>query len=55
MADRFDALVVGAGFAGLRVLQLLRAQGLRAAALEAASGVGGTWWWNRYPGARCDV
>ena len=52
---RRDVLVVGAGFAGLRLLHLLRGAGRSALALEAAEGVGGTWWWNRYPGARCDV
>ena len=50
-----DALIVGAGFAGLYQLHALRDQlGLSAHVLEAADGVGGTWWWNRYPGARCD-
>jgi cation diffusion facilitator CzcD-associated flavoprotein CzcO len=50
-----DALIIGAGFAGLYALHLLRdRQRLRALVLEAASGVGGTWYWNRYPGARCD-
>jgi cation diffusion facilitator CzcD-associated flavoprotein CzcO len=51
----FDALVVGAGFAGLYMLHRLRGLGLSARVLEAGSGVGGTWFWNRYPGARCDV
>ena len=50
-----DVLVVGAGFAGLYLLHRLRALGLTARALEAGQGVGGTWYWNRYPGARCDV
>ena len=50
-----DALVVGAGFAGLYALHRLRGLGLKAKALEAGAGVGGTWYWNRYPGARCDV
>ena len=50
-----DALVIGAGFSGLYQLHCLRDRlGLRVAVLEAASGVGGTWYWNRYPGARCD-
>jgi cation diffusion facilitator CzcD-associated flavoprotein CzcO len=50
-----DALVVGAGFAGLYQLLCLRDRlGLSVKALEAGSGVGGTWYWNRYPGARCD-
>ena len=50
-----DVLIVGAGFAGLAALHRLRGLGLRARVLEAAQGVGGTWYWNRYPGARCDV
>jgi cyclohexanone monooxygenase len=54
-AERFDAVVVGAGFAGLYMLHRLRGLGLTAIAFEAAEGVGGTWYWNRYPGARCDV
>ena len=54
-ADRFDAIVVGAGFAGLYMLHALRKRGFRARVLESAPGVGGTWYWNRYPGARCDI
>ena len=54
-AEHFDVLIVGAGFAGLYLLHRLRGQGMSAVALEAADGVGGTWYWNRYPGARCDV
>jgi cation diffusion facilitator CzcD-associated flavoprotein CzcO len=50
-----DAVVVGAGFAGLYALHKLRSRGLTARVLEAAPGVGGTWYYNRYPGARCDV
>jgi len=50
-----EAVVVGAGFAGLYMLYKLLQQGLSAEVLEAADGVGGTWYWNRYPGARCDV
>jgi cyclohexanone monooxygenase len=50
-----DAVIVGAGFAGLYMLYRLRALGFSARVYEAASGVGGTWYWNRYPGARCDV
>ena len=50
-----DAVVVGAGFAGLCMLHRLRGLGLSARVFEAGSGVGGTWFWNRYPGARCDV
>ena len=49
-----DVVVVGAGFAGLYMLHRLRRLGLSAVVLEAADGVGGTWYWNRYPGARCD-
>jgi len=54
-ATELDALVIGAGFAGLYQLLCLRDRlGLSVKALEAGSGVGGTWYWNRYPGARCD-
>lgn len=50
-----DAVIVGAGFSGLYQLHCLRERlGLTAAILEAGDGVGGTWYWNRYPGARCD-
>lgn len=52
----FDAIVVGAGFAGLYALHKLRDQlGMRVRVIEAGDGVGGTWYWNRYPGARCDI
>ncbi|HEY5857341.1 MAG TPA: NAD(P)/FAD-dependent oxidoreductase [Aldersonia sp.] len=52
----FDAIVIGAGFAGLYALHKLRDQlGLSALVFDAASDVGGTWYWNRYPGARCDI
>ena len=51
----YDAIVVGAGFSGLYLLHRLRQQGLRVRVFEAGDGVGGTWFWNRYPGARCDV
>ena len=54
-ADALDAVIVGAGLAGLYMLHRLRGIGLRARVYEAASDVGGTWYWNRYPGARCDV
>jgi cation diffusion facilitator CzcD-associated flavoprotein CzcO len=54
-AATFDAVVVGAGFAGLYTLIRLRALGMSARVYEAGSEVGGTWYWNRYPGARCDV
>ena len=54
-ARNVDAVVVGAGFAGLYALHRLRALGLNVQVFEAGSDVGGTWFWNRYPGARCDV
>ena len=57
-ADRarsLDVVVVGAGFGGLYALHRLRGIGLSVQVYEAGSGVGGTWFWNRYPGARCDV
>jgi cation diffusion facilitator CzcD-associated flavoprotein CzcO len=54
-APDLDVLVVGAGFAGMYLLHRLRRLGLRARVLEVGGGVGGTWYWNRYPGARCDV
>ena len=51
-----DAVVVGAGFAGLYMLHTLRDKlGMKAEVFEAADDVGGTWYWNRYPGARCDI
>jgi cation diffusion facilitator CzcD-associated flavoprotein CzcO len=52
---RFDAIVIGAGFSGLYALHRLRELGLRAVAIERADKVGGTWLFNRYPGARCDI
>lgn len=52
--SEFDVIIVGAGFAGLYQLYRLRKIGLSARVLEAGDGVGGTWYWNRYPGARCD-
>ena len=51
----YDVIVVGAGFAGMYMLHELRKTGLNVLVLEEATGVGGTWYWNRYPGARCDV
>jgi cyclohexanone monooxygenase len=52
---RFDAVIVGAGFSGLYMLHRLRDRlGLSARIIEAGNGIGGTWYWNRYPGARCD-
>ena len=53
--DNLDAIVVGAGLAGLYQLHRLRELGLRVLVIEAGDDVGGTWYWNRYPGARCDV
>ena len=55
MSDQPDVLVVGAGFAGMYAVHRFRELGLSVKALEAGSDVGGTWYWNRYPGARCDV
>lgn len=54
-AEILDVIVVGAGFAGLYMLHKLRTLGFSAKVFEAADDVGGTWYWNRYPGARCDV
>jgi len=51
----FDAIVVGAGVGGLYAIHRLRKLGLKVRAFEAGGGVGGTWYWNRYPGCRCDV
>ena len=53
--QEFDAVIVGAGFAGLYMLHRMGQIGLTARVLEAGSGPGGTWFWNRYPGARCDI
>lgn len=50
-----DAVIIGAGFAGLYQLHLLRGRGFDAHVVEAGDDVGGTWYWNRYPGARCDI
>ena len=54
-ATDFDVVVVGAGFAGMYMLHRLRGLGLSTRVYEAGGGVGGTWYWNRYPGARCDI
>ena len=54
-ADAIDAVIVGAGFGGMCMLHHLRELGFNARVFEAGTDVGGTWYWNRYPGARCDV
>jgi cyclohexanone monooxygenase len=54
-SETYDVVVVGAGFAGMYMLHRLRGQGMTARVYEQGDGVGGTWYWNRYPGARCDV
>ena len=51
----YDAVIIGAGFSGMYMLHRLRQSGLSARLLEAGKGPGGVWYWNRYPGARCDV
>ncbi|NDI16168.1 MAG: NAD(P)/FAD-dependent oxidoreductase, partial [Actinobacteria bacterium] len=53
--DRIDVAIVGAGFAGMYMLHKTRSAGFSAHVFERGGGVGGTWYWNRYPGARCDV
>lgn len=55
VATQFDAVIVGAGFAGLYALHRLRQIGLSVRLFDDGDGVGGTWHWNRYPGARCDT
>jgi cyclohexanone monooxygenase len=55
LKQKLDVVIVGAGFAGLYQLYCMRKIGLTSRVLEAGEGVGGTWFWNRYPGARCDV
>jgi len=55
VTGQFDVVVVGAGFAGMYMLHRLRRRGLTVRVIEAGTDVGGTWYWNRYPGARCDV
>ena len=52
---RVDVAVVGAGFGGLYMAHKAREAGLTVQGFEAGGGVGGTWYWNRYPGARCDI
>ena len=51
----YEVIVVGAGFAGLYMLHRLRGLGFSARVYEQGGDVGGTWYWNRYPGARCDI
>lgn len=53
-AVAYDAVVIGAGFGGIRTMWELDRLGLTMKCFDAASDVGGTWWWNRYPGSRCD-
>jgi cyclohexanone monooxygenase len=55
MAERLDVLIVGAGFSGMYMLLKCRELNLKVQVIEAGSGVGGTWYWNRYPGARVDI
>ncbi len=55
VTQEFDAVIVGAGVSGLYALHHLRELGFTAHVIEAGDGVGGTWYWNRYPGSRCDV
>jgi cyclohexanone monooxygenase len=55
MTRDLDVIVVGAGFAGLYMVHKMRQAGRSVRAFEAGSGVGGTWFWNQYPGARCDI
>src|ERR1700722_1977929 len=54
-ASRYDAIIIGAGYAGMYAVKRLRDIGFSVRALEMGDGVGGTWYWNRYPGARVDV
>jgi cation diffusion facilitator CzcD-associated flavoprotein CzcO len=54
-SEILDAVIVGAGFSGLYSIYRLREQGLRVQAIERGNDVGGTWYWNKYPGARCDI
>ena len=54
-SSHYDVVIIGAGFSGLYMLHRLRSAGFKTRVFEQASDVGGTWYWNRYPGARCDV
>ena len=53
--ENFDVVIVGAGFAGMYMLHRLRSLDMAAVVFETGDDVGGTWYWNRYPGARCDA
>ena len=53
--EELDVIIVGAGFSGLYMLYKMRKMNLKALIIERASDAGGTWFWNRYPGARCDI
>ncbi|UJR29539.1 hypothetical protein I4U23_010756 [Adineta vaga] len=53
--NMYDVIIIGAGFSGLYMLHRLRELGISVRILEGADGIGGTWYWNRYPGARCDI
>src|SRR3984885_2135503 len=55
VSTEVDVVVVGAGFSGLYLLHRLRELGFSSKVFDAAGDVGGTWYWNRYPGARCDI
>lgn len=55
MSEKYDAVIVGAGFGGIYMLYRLRQLGMTAQVFEMGGSVGGTWYWNRYPGARCDA
>ena len=55
MIERWEIAVIGAGLTGMYALHKLRGAGFAVHVYEAGGGVGGTWYWNRYPGARCDV
>ena len=54
-ADNFDVIIVGAGISGLYMLYRMRKLGLSTRVIEMGADLGGTWYWNRYPGARCDT
>jgi len=54
-SDALDVIIIGAGVGGVYAIYKLRQLGLKVRAFERGSDVGGTWYWNRYPGCRCDV